>query len=240
VLVGGAGARLPRSFTTIPATLVPVGGEVPIIEVVMRQLSRDGFKRVTLVLGHLGHLVRSLVGDGSRFDLQVSYWQESRSGSVGLLIERLDELPEHVLILNGDLLCSLDFRALMEFHLARRSELTLAASTRKMSMDFGILDLDGDDLHAFRERPELEYQTDMGVYAIARIALERLRSVGPLTPAQLVDVQLANGRSPKVFRFDGCWLDVRGPESYERASVEFRRLRTSLLPDARPDALASA
>jgi NDP-sugar pyrophosphorylase family protein len=232
LVVGGRGVRLRPFTTTIPKPLVPIGGELPILEVLLRQLRRDGFDRVTLALGHLGHFIRSYVGDGSRFELEVDYWQESVPlGTVGPLVEHVDELPEHVLVLNGDLLCSLDFRGLMDFHLAHQGEVTLAASSQKVAIEFGVLDLDGDDLQAFREKPQIEYHTNMGIYAIARSALARFEPGAPVGADQLIEEQLANGRSPKVFRFDGYWLDIGRPEDYDRANVEFRRLRSTFLPE---------
>jgi mannose-1-phosphate guanylyltransferase len=98
-------------------------------------------------------------------------------------------------------------------------------------VELGVLDLDGEELRSFPPRPELEFQVDMGVYAIARSALARVVVGRPVGIGQLIEDELADGGSPKVYRFDGCWLDITRPEDYDRANVEFRRLRATLVPE---------
>jgi mannose-1-phosphate guanylyltransferase len=231
-MVGGRGVRLRPFTTTIPKPLVPIGGECPILEVLLRQLRRYRIKDVTLAIGHMGHLIRSYVGDGSAWDLRVDYWEDAAPlGTVGPLLEHVDELPEHVLVLNGDLLCSLDFNALIAFHLEHGSELTLAASRQDVKIDFGVLDVDGADLLAFREKPRFQYDVNMGIYVVARTALERYERGQAVGADDLIGHQLSTGRCPKVFKFDGYWLDIGRPEDYDKANAEFARLRPALLGD---------
>ncbi len=226
LMVGGQGVRLRPFTTTIPKPLVPIGGECPILEVLLRQLRRDGVEQVTLALGHLGHLIRRFVGDGSAWDLQVDYWQEDAPlGTVGPLLAHLDELPEEVLVLNGDLLCNLDFAELLDFHRGHGGELTVAASTQVVDVQFGVLDLDGTELRGFREKPRIEMHTNMGIYVIARSALERLEAGRAVGADELIAEQLSQARSPRVFTFAGYWLDIGRPEDYDRANEEFQRLR---------------
>jgi len=235
LMVGGRGVRLRPFTTTIPKPLVPIGGECPILEVLLRQLRRDGFEEVTLAIGHMGQLIRSYVGDGSAWGLRVDYWEERAPlGTVGPLLEHLEELPEHILVLNGDLLCSLNFNALVEFHFEHGSELTVAASNQIVNIDFGVLDVDGPDLRGFQEKPRFQYQVNMGIYVVARSALERFEPGEAVGADDLIAEQLSNGRSAKVFTFDGYWLDIGRPEDYDKANAEFQRLRPMLLGDDRP------
>ena len=177
LMVGGRGVRLRPFTTTIPKPLVPIGGECPILEVLLRQLRRYRIEDVTLAIGHMGHLIRSYVGDGSAWGLRVDYWEDGEPlGTVGPLLEHVEELPETVLVLNGDLLCSLDFNALIAFHLEHGSELTLAASRQDVKIDFGVLDLDGADLLAFREKPRFQYHVNMGIYVVAAHRARALRA----------------------------------------------------------------
>ena len=76
VLAGGVGTRLPPHSTEFPKPLVPLGGEQAVIEVVLRQLRRQGFARITLAIGNLGGLVRAYCEDGSRWGIDLDYWTE--------------------------------------------------------------------------------------------------------------------------------------------------------------------
>ena len=238
VLVGGRGVRLRPYNASIPKPLVPIGGELPILEVLLRQLRRHGVTEVTLALGYLGHLIRSYVGDGSDWGLAVDYWEEEVPlGTIGPLLEHLAELPEDVLVLNGDLLCDIDFSELIRFHRLHASELTVASHNRVVSIDFGVLDTDGRQLRGFREKPKLEYLVNMGIYVIARCTLERFEPGRPLGFDEMVLDLLDAGRTPNVFAFDGYWLDIGRPEDYDRANLEFREMRATLL-GSDDDALA--
>ncbi len=121
ILAGGRGVRL-RPFTTvIPKPLVPIGEEHSILEIVLLQLAHQGFTHVTLAIGHFGHLIRSFVGDGSRWGLQINYVEEeSPLGTIGPLLPILDTLPEHFLVMNGDILTDLPFGDLLRGHIKLR------------------------------------------------------------------------------------------------------------------------
>lgn len=230
VMAGGRGMRL-RPFTaTIPKPLVPLGGECSILDVLLGQLRRDGFDQVTLSIGHLGHLIRSYVGDGTLWGVEVDYWEDRDQplGTMGPLVEHRDELPAEVLVLNGDLLCSLDFRALVEFHRRAGGDLTLAAARRVERSEFGVLDVAGTSLRAFREKPSTEYLVNMGVYVLDRSALDGFEPGRPCGADELVASRIEAG-SARVFAFDGYWLDIGRPADYERANAEFADIRPRLL-----------
>lgn len=232
LMVGGRGVRLRPFTTTIPKPLVPVGEELPIIELLLRQLIGHGVSHVTLATGHMGHLIRSYVGDGSTWGLTVDYWHEDTPlGTIGSLVQHRDSLPEDVLLLNGDLLCSIDFTELIAFHRRNGGGLTMAGSKRRIDVQFGVLEVDGTALDAFREKPHFDYLANMGIYVVSRSVLERLEPEGSHGVDDLINELLALGQRPNVFGFDGLWIDIGRPEDYDRANAEFAEIRRQLLGD---------
>jgi mannose-1-phosphate guanylyltransferase len=230
ILAGGKGVRLRPYTTSLPKPLVPLGDECAILEVVMRQLARAGFESVSLAIGHLGQLIRAYVGDGSQWGLEVTYWEEdSPLGTVGPLIAHRDELPDDFLVMNGDILTDLPFDDLLAHHRTIGGEVTVAAYTRQVAIDFGVLDLDGHSIAGFREKPTLEYTVSMGVYALSRRVLERFEAGMPYGFDDLLLHQLEAGRQPGAFPFRGYWLDIGRPEDYDRANEEFPVRRPSLI-----------
>jgi NDP-mannose synthase len=230
ILAGGKGVRLRPYTTCLPKPLVPLGGEFAILEVVLRQLQRNGVASVSIAIGHLGELIRAYVGDGSRWELTVDYWQEhSPLGTVGPLVQHRDRLPEDFLVMNGDILTDLPFDRLFEHHLASRAEVTVAAYTRVVEVDFGVLEIGDRSIVGFREKPTLEYTVSMGVYGLSRCVLERFEPGMPLGFDELLLNQLETGKPPQPFPFDGFWLDIGRPEDYDRANEEFPVRRPSLI-----------
>ena len=230
ILAGGKGVRLRPYTTCLPKPLVPLGDECSILEVVLRQLSRAGFGTVDLAIGHLGQLIRAYVGDGQQWGLDVRYWEEdSPLGTVGPLVAHRDELPDDFLVMNGDILTDLPFGDLLMHHRDGGSEVTVAAYTRQVAIDFGVLDLVGPRIAGFREKPELEYTVSMGVYALSRTVLDRYVPGLPYGFDDLLLDQLQTEDGPAAFPFRGFWLDIGRPEDYDQANLEFPLRRPTLI-----------
>lgn len=230
ILAGGKGVRLRPYTTCLPKPLVPLGDEVAILEVVLRQLQRDGIESVSIAIGHLGELIRAYVGEGHRWGLDVEYWQEaSPLGTVGPLVQHRDRLPDDFLVMNGDILTDLPFDRLFDHHLTNGADVTVAAYTRIVDIDFGVLEVDEARIVGFREKPSLDYTVSMGIYGLSRSVLERFVPGMPLGFDELLLDQLSQGRPPQPFLFDGFWLDIGRPEDYDRANAEFPIRRPSLI-----------
>ena len=232
ILAGGEGIRLRPYTTCIPKPLVPIGDEMSMIEVLIRQLKAQGFAEISLALGHMGHLIRSFVGDGSRWGMPITCWDEDVPlGTAGPLLAHLDELPSDFLVMNADVLSDLDMGAMLAQHVHHRAVLTIAAQTRTVKVDFGVLEITDGRLDRFTEKPEFQHQVSMGVYAVSRSLLS-----GPPRPLGFDDVVvdlLANGQPPHVHAFDGYWLDIGRPDDYDRAGRDFPELRERLFGSGR-------
>ncbi len=235
ILAGGKGVRLRPYTTCLPKPLVPIGDEMSILEIVMRQLRYYGFRKATLAIGHLGHIIRAYIGDGSQWDIEVDYFfEETPLGTMGPLVAMLDRLPEHFVAMNGDILTDLDYSGVLERHIEAAAPLTVATYERQVKIDFGVLDLQGTGVTAFTEKPTLGYSVSMGVYGVSRDTLAGYTVGEPLGFDSVMIDLLNSGQTPQSYAFDGYWLDIGRPEDYERANLEFPKLRRSLLPERVP------
>jgi len=231
ILAGGRGVRLRPYTTSLPKPLMPIGDRYSILEIVLTQLGDQGFTDVTLAIGHLGHLIRSFVGDGSRWGLNVRYLDEERPlGTMGPVLRLIDELPQDVLVMNGDVLTDMDYAALLHAHRAGDRPLTIATYRRSVHIDFGVLEVESGQVVAFREKPTQHHRVSMGVYGVSTAALRRYDPGRHFGFDDLVLDLLANGLAPGSFGFDGFWLDIGRPDDYDRANEEFGTLAPILLP----------
>jgi NDP-mannose synthase len=232
-LAGGRGTRLRPYTTTLPKPLVPIGDEFSILEIVLRQLARRGFVRATIAIGYLGSLIRAYVGDGSQWGIAVDYVTEDVPlGTMGPVVLNLDRLPEHFLVMNGDILTDLDFADLLGRHAAGEAPLTVGTYRRDVKIDFGVLEVADDRIVAFREKPVLSYSVSMGIYGLSRTTLQRYEAGRPLGFDELVLDLLARGDNPAVYAFSGNWLDIGRPEDYDRANSEIDLIRPTFMPTA--------
>ncbi|AEV81251.1 nucleoside-diphosphate-sugar pyrophosphorylase [Actinoplanes sp. SE50] len=238
ILAGGKGVRLRPYTTVLPKPLVPIGDQYSILEIIMRQLSQFGFRSATLAIGHLGHLIRAYVGDGRQWGLErVDFTtEESPLGTIGPLLGLRDQLPEHFVVMNGDVLTDLNYADLLDRHRNSGSELTVATFARQVKIDFGVLTSVGGRIVDFTEKPTMDYRVSMGVYGMSASALRRYTPGLPLGFDELVLDMLAQGRGPAEYEFDGNWLDIGRPDDYDRANTEFGVLAPLLLPQLRAEA----
>lgn len=227
ILAGGLGTRLRPYTVTLPKPLMPVGDE-PILAIIIRQLVRAGFGRITLAVNHQAELLRAYFGGGERFGVQIDYSLEDRSLSTMGPLRLVPDLPEHFLVMNGDILSDLDYGAFLAEHTAARSLFTICASARIQKIDYGVLRMDGERLCGFEEKPEIPYFVSMGVYAASREILEWIPASEPFGFDQLVLRLLAGEQSVRVRPHAGYWLDIGRPDDYQRAVDDWPQLRSSL------------
>jgi NDP-mannose synthase len=232
ILAGGKGVRLRPYTTTLPKPLVPIGDSHAILEIVLHQLSAYGFRSVTLAINHLGRLIRAFVGDGSRWDMEIDYVEETVPlSTVGPLFALRDRLPEHFLVMNGDVLTNLDFGDLLQAHVVSGAPLTVATVLRSAKIDFGVLEVSDAKIVGFSEKPSLTYQVSMGVYAMSRATIEPYPDGLAFGFDQLILDLLQQRRPPASHQFDGYWLDIGRPDDYDEANRVFASLQQTLLPE---------
>ena len=130
ILAGGKGTRL-RSYTAVlPKPLMPVD-DVPILEIILRQLCSFGITDITLTVGHLSGLIRTFFGDGGNLGIRLRYFNEDEPlGTIGSL-RMLDDLGDDFLVMNGDILTDLEIPELIESHLATSAAATIATYTQQ-------------------------------------------------------------------------------------------------------------
>jgi NDP-sugar pyrophosphorylase family protein len=229
ILAGGKGTRLRPYTTLIPKPLVPLGGRYSVLEIVLMQLAKAGFDHVTLAVNHLSQLIMAYFGDGSRWNIRLDYSLEDRPLSTIGPLTLIEDLPDDFLVMNGDVLCDLDYRAFLQAHIARGSDVSVSVYRRDVHVDFGVLRYNGDlDLEHFEEKPSIAFDVSMGVFCLNRrvvAALERGRTYGF---DDLMLDSLKHGRRVKVMPFDGYWLDIGRTDDYEYADEHFDELAARL------------
>jgi NDP-sugar pyrophosphorylase family protein len=240
LLAGGKGTRL-RPFTHVfPKPLMPLGEAepMPIIEVVLRQLARFGFRDVAVITGYLTELIEAFCGDGRKFGMRLTYHRElTPLGTAGGLT-LVPRPAEPVLVINGDILTTLDFAAMFAFHRSGRAAATIASYPRSVKIDFGVLEF-GEDPHVltgYREKPEFSFQVSMGVYILDPIAWEFLAAGRPLPMPELLETMRGAGHAVHCFRQDCYWLDIGRHDDYATANDIFEARRAAFLGETEAQA----
>ncbi len=219
IQAGGKGTRLRPYTLVLPKPMMPVG-DMPVIELLLGWLRRNGVHEVVITTGHLGSLIQALCGNGEQWGLDISYTAEDKPmGTLGALDLLRDQLHEPFLVLNGDLLTDLDLRAFRRFHLNHSDPLTVAVKSTAVPVNMGVFEYDKKTsrIEDFREKPVFNYNFNMGIYCMDPVILERIpRGLG-FGFDDLIYSMLDEGASARVFVHDGEFLDIGRPEDYRKA-----------------------
>jgi len=229
ILAGGKGTRLLPYTTLIPKPMVPLGGRMSILEVVLNQLAQSGFTHVTLAVNHLSHLIMAYFGDGSRWGLKLDYSLEDKPLSTIGPLTLIDDLPDNFLVMNGDILCDLNYKKFLEDHVNANAEVTVSVYKRETKIDFGVLKYDKDmRLCEFHEKPTYSFDVSMGIYCLAKRVVEKLPRGCVYGFDNLMLDGIRGGNDIRISSFDGYWLDIGRPDDYEYADQNFERLAEKL------------
>ena len=233
ILAGGRGTRLLPYTTVLPKPLMPVG-DMPILEIMLRQLKASGVQRVTMAVGYLAELLEAFFRDGSRLGLQIDYSMEERPlGTVGPLT-LIDGLDDTFLVMNGDTLTTIDYAELVSHHRASGAMATIATFARQVKIDFGVIEADSTNrVVDYVEKPSLDYRVSMGIYVFEPSVLRHLEKAAYCDLPTLVRRLLDAGERVSAYPFSGNWLDMGRPDDYSRAIEEFAARRSDYLPGER-------
>lgn len=228
ILAGGKGTRLRPYTVVLPKPLMPIG-EYPILEVVIRQLRKAGFEHITLAVNYQADLFRAFFGNGEKWGITIDYSLEQTALSTMGPLKLIPDLPEHFLVMNGDILSDVDYGKFFEEHVAEDRLFSISAATREQRIDYGVLRASEDNrLTGFEEKPCSSFMVSMGIYAVSRRVLETIPENQPYGFDHLVLEYLRTGQSVRIVPHEGYWLDIGRPDDYQRAVDEWPALSQQL------------
>lgn len=234
ILAGGKGTRLHPYTKNIPKPLLPVGDH-PIVEIIIKQLKQHGFKSIILAVGHMHHLFSAFFEqNGDQYGIDIQFAIEDKPlGTAGVLSNCIDLLDEDFLIINGDILTTLNYQSFAKYHIGMNNDFTIAVHERTVDIDYGVLEFDKKNkLKKYIEKPKYNYQVSMGINMLRKksvinyIKFNEYLDVPDLVKKMLNDDQ-------KIERYsENCdWLDIGRPDDYEKASSIFNKEKNKYFND---------
>jgi len=224
IIAGGEGERLRPLTLERPKAMIPVAGR-PIVEHQLEWLRAGGVSAAVILCGYKADVLKEHVGDGSRFGIDVSYSLEQEPlGRAGALKQGYAMIPpgqRHVVACNGDILTNQPLSEIIEFHERKRAAATVMLSP--LRSPFGVVEIARDGrITEFREKPELPYWVNAGIYVLAPEFFERLPSRGDHETTTFPDLA-AEGRL-FGFKSRAFWRPVDSIKDLKEAERELMEL----------------
>lgn len=217
IMAGGMGKRLMPYTSDCPKPMLPVAGK-PMLEHIIQRAQSEGFQRFVLAVHHLGHMIRSHFGDGSRWNVSIDYIEEDTplgtAGALSLLNPRPD-MP--FIVTNGDVLTDIHYGELLDFHLSHQAKSTMAIRAYEWQHPFGVVRTRGVEIVGFDEKPISRSHINAGVYALDPQVLDLLDQNHPCDMPQLFERIKQHRMKSVAYPMHEPWLDVGRPSDLAKA-----------------------
>jgi len=216
VMAGGFGTRLQPLTDSTPKPMLPVAGR-PLVELLVDQLREAGIKKINVSTHYRAEAIMDHFGDGSAFGVDISYMREDSplgtAGALGLM----DRPSEPVLVMNGDILTDIDFRAMHCYHQKLGAAMTVAVRRYQVQVPYGVVDSDGPNVLGIREKPEIGFFVNAGIYLLEPEVYAHIPANTYLNMTDLIEKLIGNGQKVSSFPVREYWLDIGQHADYERA-----------------------
>ena len=174
IMAGGFGKRLYPITKNIPKPMVKVKNK-PILEHIILNARNEGFYKFTIIIHHLKDKIINYFKDGSKFGVNIEYIVEKKPlGTAGGLALLKKKISKNILITNADMLSSLSFKDLLNYHTTNKSDATVGVKVMSTKENYGLVDLKGINIVKFKEKPTVHRFINCGVYALNTQNLKKL------------------------------------------------------------------
>lgn len=222
LMAGGLGTRLRPVTDDRPKPMVRLGDR-PLLEIIFEQFISSGFRHFYLAVNYLAEQVIDYFGDGSRWGIEIRYLRETRPlGTAGALALIEEPLERPAIVMNGDLLTKVNFRALLDFHLAENYLATLCIRRFEIPIPYGVVATEGYRFRGIQEKPTYRMFTSAGISVLDPSVLPWVpRDTFFDMPTLLEEINRRRPKSVGCFPVEEYWVDIGQPLDYQRAQLDF-------------------
>ena len=225
VMAGGFGRRLMPLTEEVPKPMLPLGDK-PILELIVNQLQNSGIRKVHMATHYKPEVIRQHFGAGEKFGLEIQYVNEDQPLGTAGALGGLEKSDEPMLVLNGDILTRVDFRAMLAFHRESRAELTVAVRKYDFQVPYGVIQCDGVEVRKVEEKPNYNFFVNAGIYLLEPSAHRSIPSAQRFDMTDLIEKLTAESRRVVAFPVVEYWMDIGRLSDYQQAQEDIIKLRS--------------
>ena len=220
ILAGGLGTRIKPFTQVIPKPLLPIG-EKAVLEIQIEQLARHGFTKVCLATNYKSEYIENFFGDGSKYGIEFKISKEDQPlGTAGPISLLRDELTDPFLVMNGDILTQVDFRAMLDFHHEHAADMTIAVRQYDIDVPYGVIETEGVRVVRIVEKPTIQIFINSGMYLINPDVHQFISPSQRLDMPELISRLIQEGYMVICFPVREYWLDIGKLEDYRQAMAD--------------------
>jgi len=218
LMAGGLGTRLWPLTSDVPKPLLRVGDK-PMLELIIDGIAKNGFHRFFISTHYRPEMIREYFGDGSRWGVDISYVHEDSPLGTGGALSLLprEEITLPLLMMNGDVLTTLDHGNLLRFHDECGGDATVGVSEYAHQVPFGVIHASGNRITSMTEKPVQKWFVNTGIYVLSPELIHGLAQGEAFDMPSWLQKCMEGGRQINMFPVHESWMDVGRPDDLARA-----------------------
>jgi dTDP-glucose pyrophosphorylase/CBS domain-containing protein len=222
IMAGGLGTRLRPLTEDLPKPMLPVGDK-PLMELVIEQLRQVGIRRINVATHYKAEKISDHFGDGSSFGVELNYVNEDKPLGTGGALGLIDAPKEPLLVINGDILTQMDFRAMLAYHRKHHAVMTVAVKQYDIKVPYGVIECEGSRVCALKEKPQMHFLVNAGVYLLEPKVYEFIPNGEHFNMTDMIHQLLAADHIVASFPIIEYWLDIGKLANYEQAQNDMQQ-----------------
>lgn len=222
LMAGGFGTRLKPLTDSCPKPLLQVGGK-PILEFIVEAFAENGFQNLFISVHYLPGKIQDHFNDGSKWGVNITYLNEEKplgtAGALGQLPPLDADLP--LIMMNADLLTSVNFESLLDFHKSSQAIATVGVRQYDFQVPYGVLSHTRGDVLEIVEKPIHQFFVNAGIYVLEPEIYKSVPKETYLDMPTLLNGAIAKSNRVTMFPIHEYWLDIGKKNDFEKAQAEY-------------------
>jgi len=219
IMAGGQGTRLRPLTEDLPKPMLPVGGR-PVMEHIVEQLQKIGIRHVNVTTHYKSKKITDHFGDGRDFGVELKYVNEDQPLGTGGALGLISKPNEPMLVINGDILTQVDFRAMLAYHREHHAEMTVAVRVYDMQVPYGVIEMKGHHVAGVQEKPHMRFFVNAGIYLLQPSVFKFIPHRQHFNMTDLIQRLVKKRQSVISFPIHEYWLDIGQHADYLQAQKD--------------------
>ncbi|MCL2918341.1 nucleotidyltransferase family protein [Shewanella litorisediminis] len=226
IMAGGFGSRLKPLTDDCPKPMLKIG-QRPILETLIMQMVKCGFEHFYVSTHYMPEKIHSHFGDGKNFGANITYVHEDvplgTGGALGLVKDKLqDDLP--LIVINGDVLTTVNFERLLEFHLINQADATMCVREYEYQVPYGVITTKGKKISGMVEKPVQHFFVNAGIYVVSPAVYKSVEPNSHIDMPALLEKHMHARDRVYTFPIHEYWLDIGRMDEFNKAQSDIEVL----------------
>jgi len=224
LMAGGLGTRLQPLTDDCPKPLLKIGGK-PLLEIIIENFIGYGFKKFYISINYKAEMIEAFLGDGSRLGIDIKYLrEETKMGTAGSLT-LLPEIPaDPIIVMNGDVLTTVNFQHLLDFHMSHNAKATMCIRDYHLQFPYWIVKINQHRLTTINEKPVKRFFVNAGIYVIDPDILNIIPHNATYDMTSLFEHIISMGHETVAFPIREYWIDIGKVDDLKKANYDFHEV----------------